>query len=109
MIDLEQFRNSEFATIREHATVDLEIMESVLPMERKAQEIRKTIEETEHQKTKNEKADRIMSYADQWDAKERIDYQEDEYKLHRNRVTFLSLILSADQMEEFAEEIEASL
>lgn len=138
---LDQFKNSEFASVRHHATMAEQefkaailVSNDILPpelqthstwepsdnedggkfygtdlltIERRLAKIEK--EESEHVKAKRTKGERLESYAQQWDENERIEYHDDEKKLHQNSVLFLKLVLSEEEFENFEEEVEAAL
>ena len=44
---------------------------------------------SEHQIEKAEKAERVEKYRQQWEANEEIEYDVDEYKLHRYELAFV--------------------
>ena len=44
---------------------------------------------SDHQIEKAEKAERVEKYRQQWEANEEIEYDVDEYKLHRHQVAFV--------------------
>ena len=149
---LDRFKTSEFASVREHATMaEQEFKEAIvihndcLPeylqthdayemedreghhhtaadpngghfygtdlatIERRMAARAAEQEDSQHVKDKREKESRIEEYAAQWDAEERIDYRDDEFRLHRNQLKFLRLVLSQEEWEDFEEEVEATL
>jgi len=138
---LDQFKNSEFASVRHHATMAEQefkaaiiVSNDILPpelqthncwepsdgedggkffgtdlltIERRLATIEK--QESDHVVTKRTKGERLESYAQQWDENERIEYHDDDKKLHQNSVLFLKLVLSDEEFEEFEEEVEKSI
>ena len=54
---------------------------------------------SEHQIEKSEKAKRVEKYRQQWEENETIEYDVDEYKLHRHQLAFVKSAENAGWIE----------